>query len=174
MAYIRSPGIASKEERGTIKIGEHLIASPDGEVSVDVGSIVSEGAWQPRLISGPDGGGIVAKVLYAKYCKFGTLVHALFDLQVADMEKGKSSSYVMLEGLPFISVKSDGYCGSLVVTYFKNLDSSASFLSGSVRPDSYACELWYGNKSVTTLEKLEYGDVRVSTRLQGIIYYNCL
>lgn len=173
MSYIRPPKTASKDECGTVKIGKHLVTSADGAVSVDVASFIEEGSWQPKLISGPDGGGITVKVLYAKYSKIGSLVLATFDLQVTDMEKGKSSSYVMLEGLPFISVKADGYCGSLIVSYFKNLDSAAAGLSGSVKPDSYSCDLWYTSKSATTLEKLEYGDVRVSTRLQGTVSYSC-
>lgn len=79
----------------------------------------------------------------------------------------------MLERIPFMSISADGYCGSMVITYFKNLNSTVTSLSGSVRPDSYSCDLWYASKNVAALEKLEYGDIKVSTRLQGFVSYNC-
>jgi len=175
MAYINSQKVATRDECGLVKIGNHLDISNDGELTINLRSIIEEGVWQPKLISGPEGGAITCKILYANYSKIGSLVHAAFDLQVVQMErgKGKTSSHVMIEGIPLMSVSSDGYCGSVNITYFNNLNSSVCALSGSVRPESYSCDIWHSRKNVTTLAKLEYGDIKISTRLQGIIIYNC-
>lgn len=171
MSYTRAPRTASKNECGTVKVGAHLHASTDGEISVDVDSIVGQGQWVPRLINGPDGGGIAIKINCANYVKSGSLVHALFDIQITDIGKGNKFSYVMLEGLPFISAKTDGYCGSLLVSYFANLDFGATSLTGSVLSNSYACDIWCSRKNVATLEKLDYSDIKKSTRIQGTVIY---
>lgn len=127
--------------------------------------------WVPRLISGPGGGAISTTVHSAEYSKTGKFVFLTFDIQVVDMEAADRTSIVMLEGLPFSSMKSASYCGSVVFSYFKNLGSSIIFLSGSVLPDSYACCLWHEVSKTTELQSLEYGDIKPKTRLQGTVTY---
>jgi hypothetical protein len=128
-------------------------------------------AWVPRLISGPGGGAISTEVHSAMYSKVGKFIFLTFDIQVIDMEAADNTSIVMLEGLPFSSIRADSYCGSVVFSYFKNLSSEIIFLSGSVLPDSYACCLWQESSKTTELQSLEYGDIKPKTRFQGTITY---
>ena len=133
---------------------------------------VSRGTWIPKLISGPSGASIAVQVFSAEYCTAGGLVFLTFDMTVTAKEDGNPSSFVMIEGLPFRSgAASSKHCGSVIVSYFSNLDTELNYMSGSVLSNSYSCDMWCAPANVSTLQHLERGDVRVGTRLQGSITY---
>jgi hypothetical protein len=127
--------------------------------------------WTPKLISGPGGGAIAIKIHSAYHNKLGQLVTCTFDIEITELKKGNSSSYIMLEGLPHESFNLGNYAGSMTVSYFKEAGSPTTYLSGSVLCSSFACDIWYEKANTTTLDRLTRSDVKVGTRLQGIIQY---
>jgi hypothetical protein len=111
------------------------------------------------------------EVICAKYVKNGKIVFLTFDLIVSKILSGNNSVYVMLEGLPFKAVTCDGLAGSVVVSYFQEMNTPTTFISGSVISDSYACHLWHEKANVTELPKLERSQLKVKSRLQGTVTY---
>lgn len=187
MAYTKIPNTASKTDLGMVIVGDNIDVTPEGVISVDIthalaglsaslGSksspgIISKGAWIPKLISGPRGGMISISVNSAHFVNAGCFVFLAFDIEINRVDRGDSSSMVMLEGLPFLSIPTGMYCGSCTISNFTDMRSKVSQLSGSVLSNSYSCHLWKQKGNVTALENLEYGDIKEKTRLQGSISY---
>lgn len=187
--------IASKTQLGVVSIGDNINVTEQGEISVDVlsgptgpigntgptGSIgptgpsgsgqTSTGSWTPKLISGPGGSSITITNKCSHYVKIGELVFLTFDIEVSKISNGSNSSYVMLEGLPFKSMECETYSGSAIISYFSELNSPTTYVSGSVIQDSFACDLWHEKANVTALPRLEKSEIKVKSRLQGSIVY---
>jgi len=178
MSYTRQPSnsIASASSLGLVMIGDGLNISDDGLLSVKQQSEVSDspssmrGSWNPKLISGPGGAAIQTESLGSDYTRFGPLLFASFDVRVISINESKKQSYVMLEGLPFLSSKNGGeYCGGVHVSYFNSLSPNVSSLFGSVRQQSFSCDLWCQLTENTELIKLQRAHLLQGSRIQGYL-----
>lgn len=129
------------------------------------------GQWTPRLISGPGGGAITIKIHSAYFMKLGQFVFCNFDIEITELKKGNNPSYIMLEGLPYESLNLGEYAGSMTVSYFEEMGAPTTYASGSVLCSSFACDIWHEKANVTTLQRIIRSDVKVGTRLQGVIQY---
>lgn len=135
------------------------------------------GKWVPKLISGTHGAAIYLAPSNCLFVKNGAFVFLTFDMSVVNLERGDSSSIVMLEGLPFkVQGKVDAYnsgeyFGSVIVSYFKNLNTKISYITGSVIKGSYAGDLWYEKSSGYSLQQMQRSEIKIGSRLQGTIAY---
>lgn len=135
------------------------------------------GKWIPKLISGTHGAAIHLSPINCRYVKNGAFVFLTFDMTVANLEQGDPASIVMLEGLPFKvegrvdAYNSGEYFGSVIVSYFKNLNTKISYITGSVIKGSYACDLWYEKSSGYSLQQLQRSEIKIGSRFQGTIAY---
>lgn len=176
MSYTRQPShvVATASSLGLVMIGDGLNISDDGLLSVKqhaAGSDVSSathGVWKPKLISGPGGAAIETESLGSDFIRLGPLLFACFDVRVVALSETKKQSYVMLEGLPFITAENGGeYCGSLHISYFDKFSPIVSSVLGAVRQGSFSCDLWCQLTEHTELVKLQRAHLNQGSRIQG-------
>lgn len=180
MSYIKAPSqsIASPDTLGMVIVGEGLRISNDGRLSVYVqpenrGAVFERpsvsGRWTPKLISGPGGSAVATEDCGSSFVKFGPLLFACFDLKITEVKEHKKQSYVMLEGLPYLTTSGGEYCGSVTISYFSGLSPHIASLSGSVREGSFSCDLWCQLTSHTDMMRLQRSQLADGGRLQGSV-----
>ena len=173
MSYTKIPSstIASADTLGLVMIGHGLSISNDGKLSVESSSSPhSCGTWHPKLISGPGGAAIETESLGSDFIRLGPLLFACFDVRVVALSETKKQSYVMLEGLPFLTTENGGeYCGSVHISYFNKFLPSVSSVFGAVRQGSFSCDLWCQLTEHTELVKLQRAHLNQGSRIQGYL-----
>lgn len=160
--------VASTGNVGVVQVGAGLAISPAGILSA-VGSSLT-GNWTPMLMSGGPGT-ILLNTKNGKYSKSGQLVTCTFDIEVTNISWGIDSDILKLTNLPFISIPSTGYVGSMYFSYFEKMDENIDYISGSVLPSSNTLDLWFTNAQAKSMTRLTQGTLKVGSRLVGSIEY---
>jgi len=170
MAYLSQ--FASNVDYGVIRVGNGIVVS-NGTISVQAnsGSAIT-GTWLPAIASSQTAT-ITLNITNAKYVKVGQLVVCTFDFTVSVESGGSSSGQLTITGLPFTSITDTGYVGSLSISYFNNMNTDTGSISGSVVNNSTTINLWRdaGGSNTKTLTNLTQNDIKVSTRLVGVVEY---
>lgn len=160
--------IASTGSVGVVQVGAGLAISPVGILSA-VGNSLT-GNWTPMLMSGGPGT-ILLNTKNGKYSKSGQLVTCTFDVEVTNISWGIDSDILKLTNLPFTSIPSTGYVGSMYFSYFEKMDENIDYISGSVLPSSTTLDLWSTNAQAKSMTRLTQGTLKVGSRLVGSIEY---
>jgi len=168
MSYKSSP--ASTTNYGLVKIGNGISVS-NGVISTSGSGGSTIGTWVPTITSSIPAT-ISLNISNANYCKVGQEITCYFDFKITVLTGGGGSGTLTLNGLPFTSISGNGFVGNLIVTYFENLDSNQSFIVGTISGSSTQSLLWV-NRVSTSSARLTQGDIKVSTRLTGMITYLC-
>ena len=170
VSVILDADIATTSTLGVIKVGSGLTISVDGTLTATGSSGTITGVWTPTIISSL-GATISLNVRDAMYTKTGQSVFCTFDVEVLAEAGGGNNGILSISGLPFTSLVSSGYVGSVFISYFANLDSETSYISGSVVSNSNRASLWQSTSNVKTLPAMLQDDIKVSSRLVGTIQY---
>lgn len=157
---------------GLVQIGNNLsisngvISSNSNSNSAGNGSNLL-GTWTPT-ITAPSGSATLT-INDAHYVKSGQLVTCLFDIAVLSESLNGSIS---MEGLPFTSITSSGYVGSLFFSAYFNLQDTVNFIGGTVLSNSSTISLWQdsGNPSMTVTAMVK-NTLQSTSRLVGTIQY---
>ena len=161
--------IASATTLGLVKIGSGISVTPDGTISSSGGSSLF-GTWTPQLVQNTSGSiGLI--INNANYVLIGKLVICTFDFTISNITGGSNNTILRLDNLPYISINSDGYTGSLLVSYFNNMNSNIDFISGTVNPNSFLVDLWYTNEQSKSVTKITQNVIKIGTKLTGTITY---
>jgi hypothetical protein len=158
---------STRDAPGLVIAGDGVDIDASGRLSVKKPH--ASGTWTAKLINGPGGDGIVVESLGCTYTKSGPLLYANFDIKVTRLNSTKEESYVMLEGLPFMTKIGSRYCGTLSVGLFSGLGSGILGISGSVRGRSFSCDLWCVSSARGEQIPLQRSHLKVGSRLQGTI-----
>lgn len=161
--------IATATTLGTVKIGSGIAVTADGTISATGGSIVEIGAWAPVLLPSL-AGNIVVSTRNANYTKIGQQVFCTFDIEVLGLT-GSTSATIKLTGLPYASIISTGYTGSVFFSYFKLMDDNVDYIGGTVISSTAAADIWFTSQQDKSLVKLTQDSLNVGTRLVGTIQY---
>lgn len=161
--------IASSTQLGTVKIGSGITVTPDGTISTTGGGIVELGAWAPVLLPSLPGN-IVTSTRNANYTKIGQQVFCTFDLEVIGLA-GTDSATVKLTGLPYTSIISTGYTGSVFFSYFRLMDDNVDYMGGTVISSTTTADIWFTSQQDKSLVKLTQDSLKIGTRLVGIVQY---
>jgi hypothetical protein len=127
------------------------------------------GTWTPTITSSA-AATITVVATTANYSKIGQQVTCYFDITITVESGGSSTGAVSLSGLPFTSVVSLGYVGSVIVSYFENAQSRETTITGSVVGNSTRASLWNAHE-VFDITAFTQDDIQVTTRLQGTVIY---
>lgn len=163
--------VSNGTELGVVSAGTN-ITIVDGVVSSTGGGGASIGTWTPA-ISVSTAGTITVTIATANYSKIGQQVICYFDITVATKAGGANANTLTLTGLPFTSIAGTGDVGSGVVSFFLNLATNHTFLTGTVAGSSVIVPLWTVHQA-TDMSRLTYADVLAGanpTRLVGTIAY---
>lgn len=129
------------------------------------------GSWIPSLVSDSY---ITIDIRNAFYVKVERLVVCTFDIAIvgiASVMDSKLNSSVRLEGLPNASISSDGHTGSLVVSYFKTVNSDIRSVSGTIKSNSNTVDLWCQKQGTSGLSRLVLQDISSNNVLTGTVTY---
>lgn len=160
--------IATTTQLGTVKIGSGIAVALDGTISATGGGGVL-GAWTPILL--PSGAGnIVLSTKNANYNKIGQQIFCTFDIEILSLS-GNSSSTIKLAGLPFTSIISTGYTGSVFFSYFKLMDDNVDYIGGTVVASTTTADIWFETQQDKSLVKLTEDGLNVGTKLVGTVHY---
>jgi len=127
------------------------------------------GTWTPTITSSA-AATITVVATTANYSKIGQQVICYFDITIIVESGGSGTGAVSLNGLPFTSVASLGYVGSVIVSYFNNAQSKETTITGSVVGNSTRASLWNAHE-VYDITAVTQDDIQVTTRLQGTVIY---
>ena len=127
------------------------------------------GTWTPTITSSA-AATITVVATTANYSKIGQQVICYFDITITVESGGSGTGAVSLSGLPFTSVASLGYVGSVIVSYFNNAQSKETTITGSVVGNSTRASLWNAHE-VYDITAFTQDDIQVTTRLQGTVIY---
>jgi hypothetical protein len=127
------------------------------------------GTWTPAIISSALAT-ITVVATTASYSKIGQQVTCYFDITVTVESGGSGAGAVSLSGLPFTSLASLGYVGSVIVSYFNNASAKETTITGSVVGNSTRASLWNAHE-VYDITAFTQEDIQVTTRLQGTVIY---
>lgn len=161
--------IATTNSLGVVKIGSGISVTPDGTISATGGSVVEIGAWAPILLPSLPGN-IVTSTRNANYSKIGQQVFCTFDLEVLALA-GDNNATIKLTGLPFASIISTGYTGSVYFSYFRLMDDNVDFIGGTVISATTTADIWFEPQQDKSLVKLTQDSLKIGTRLVGTVQY---
>lgn len=163
--------IATTNSLGVVQVGSGITITPQGVISASGGSSTI-GIWSPT-ISVATAGIITVTTATGSYVKIGQQVICYFDITLLTRTGGANSSALTLNGLPFASIIGTGIVGSLIVTYFENVNTNQTYLTGTVPGSSTSVLLWDQHQQSSS-QRLTYADVQAGsspTRLVGTIQY---
>lgn len=160
--------VATTGSLGVVQIGTGINISPAGIISASSGGIT--GNWTPMIMSWGTGT-ILLNTKSGKYSKVGQLVTCTFDVEVTNISWGEDKDVLKLTNLPFTSIPSTGYVGSMYFSYFQNMGDNVDYISGSVLPSSTTLDLWYTNTQAKSMSRLSQRTLKVGSRLVGSIEY---
>ena len=160
--------LATNSDYGVVQVGSGISVA-NGVISATSSSNVTIGTWTPTITSSA-AATITVVATTANYSKIGQQVTCYFDITVTVESGGIGTGAVSLSGLPFTSVTSTGYVGSVIVSYFANTSSKETTITGSVVGNSTRASLWNAHEiyDITTFTQ---DDIQVTTRLQGTVIY---
>jgi hypothetical protein len=161
--------IATTTSLGVVQAGTNITIDAAGVISTTGGGNATVGTWTPAITSSIPAT-ITVTAATANYSKIGQQVTCYFDITVAVESGGSGSGTLFLSNLPFTSVASTGYVGSVIVSYFQNAQSKETTITGSVIGNSTRASLWNAHE-VFDITCLTQDDIQVTTRLQGTVIY---
>jgi hypothetical protein len=169
MSYLTP--FATTSEYGVVQVGSGISVA-NGVISTtnsSSGTNVIIGTWTPTITSSALATITVVSTT-ANYSKIGQQVTCYFDITVAVESGGSGTGALSLGNLPFTSIVSTGYVGSVIVSYFENAQSKETTITGSVIGNSTRASLWNAHE-VFDITCLTQEDIQVTTRLQGTVIY---
>jgi len=169
MSYLTP--FATTSEYGVVQVGSGISVA-NGVISTtnsSSGTNVIVGTWTPTITSSAVAT-ITVVATTANYFKIGQQVTCYFDITVAVESGGSGTGALSLGNLPFTSIVSTGYVGSVIVSYFENAQSKETTITGSVIGNSTRASLWNAHE-VFDITCLTQEDIQVTTRLQGTVIY---
>jgi hypothetical protein len=158
---------ASATDFGIVKIGANINVA-NGVISTSGGG-ATIGTWTPGITS-TLGATITLTTAVANYAKVGQLVTCMFDFVVATETGGGNAGLLTLSGLPFVAIAGTGLVGSLIVTYFTNLQSTNTYITGTIAGGASSALLWDVHQA-NAFSRLRQDDIEPTTRLVGTITY---
>jgi len=169
MSYLTP--FATTSEYGVVQVGSGISVA-NGVISTtnsSSGTNVIVGTWTPTITSSAVAT-ITVVATTANYSKIGQQVTCYFDITVAVESGGSGTGALSLGNLPFTSIVSTGYVGSVIVSYFENAQSKETTITGSVIGNSTRASLWNAHE-VFDITCLTQDDIQITTRLQGTVIY---
>jgi len=169
MSYLTP--FATTSEYGVVQVGSGISVA-NGVISTtnsSSGTNVIVGNWSPAITSSATAT-ITLTTATAIYSKIGQQVTCYFDITVAVESGGSSTGALSLSNLPFVSIISIGYVGSVIISYFENAQSKETTITGSVIGNSTRASLWNAHE-VFDITCLTQDDIQATTRLQGTVIY---
>lgn len=169
MSYLTP--FATTSEYGVVQIGSGISVA-NGVISTTNSSSstnVIVGNWSPAITSSA-AATITLTTATAIYSKIGQQVTCYFDITVAVESGGSGTGAVSLSNLPFTSIASTGYVGSVIVSYFANTGEKETAITGSVIGNSTRASLWNAHEEYD-IETFTQADIQATTRLQGTVIY---
>jgi hypothetical protein len=169
MSYLTP--FATTSEYGVVQVGSGISVA-NGVISTtnsSSGTNVIVGTWTPTITSSAVAT-ITVVATTANYSKIGQQVTCYFDITVAVESGGSGTGALSLGNLPFTSIVSTGYVGSVIVSYFENAQSKETTITGSVIGNSTRASLWNAHE-VFDITCLTQDDIQATTRLQGTVIY---
>jgi hypothetical protein len=161
--------IATTTSLGVVQAGTNIAIDANGVISTTGGGSATIGSWTPAITSSTPAT-ITVVATTANYSKIGQQVTCYFDIIVTVDSGGSGSGALSLSNLPFTSIASVGYVGSVIVSYFQNAQSKETTITGSVVGNSTRATLWNAHE-VYDISCLTQDDIQVTTRLQGTVTY---
>jgi len=161
--------IATTTSVGLVQAGTNIAIDANGVISTTGGGSATIGTWTPAITSSTPAT-ITVTAATANYSKIGQQVTCYFDITVTVESGGSGSGTLSLSNLPFTSVASTGYVGSVIVSYFENAQSKETTITGSVISNSTRASLWNAHE-VFDITCLTQEDIQATTRLQGTVIY---
>jgi hypothetical protein len=161
--------IATTTSLGVVQAGTNIAIDAAGVISTTGSGNATVGTWTPAITSSTPAT-ITVTAATANYSKIGQQVTCYFDITVAVESGGSGLGTLSLSNLPFTSVASTGYVGSVIVSYFQNAQSKETTITGSVIGNSTRASLWNAHE-VFDITCLTQDDVQPTTRLQGTVIY---
>jgi hypothetical protein len=159
---------ANGTDPGVVSAGNNITIS-NGVVSSTGSGSATVGTWTPAITSTAVAT-ITVVATTANYSKIGQQVVCYFDITVAIESGGSGSGALSLSNLPFTSITSVGYVGSVIISYFENAQSKETTITGSVVGNSTRANLWNAHE-VFDITCLTQDDIQSTTRLQGTVIY---
>lgn len=161
--------IASNTSTGIMQAGTNIAIDANGVISTTGGGSSTIGNWTPTITSSTPAT-ITVTIATAIYSKIGQQVTCYFDITISVESGGSPTGALSLSNLPFTSIISVGYVGSVIVSYFENAQSKETTITGSVISNSTKASLWNAHE-VYDISCLTQEDIQVTTRLQGTVTY---
>jgi hypothetical protein len=127
------------------------------------------GTWTPAITSSALAT-ITVVATTANYSKIGQQVTCYFDITIAVETGGSPFGAVFLSNLPFTSIASTGYVGSVIISYFANTGEKETAITGSVIGNSTRASLWNAHEEFD-IQAFTQADIQATTRLQGTVIY---
>jgi hypothetical protein len=162
---------ASNTSIGLVQAGSNISIDANGVISTTSsgGGGSTVGNWTPTITSSTPAT-ITVTTSTATYSKIGQQVICYFDITISVESGGVGTGALSLSNLPFTSIVSVGYVGSVIVSYFENAQSKETTITGSVISNSTKASLWNAHE-VYDISCLTQEDIQVTTRLQGTVIY---
>jgi hypothetical protein len=152
-----------------MQAGTNIAIDANGVISTTGGGSSTIGNWTPTITSSTPAT-ITVTIATAIYSKIGQQVTCYFDITISVESGGSPTGALSLSNLPFTSIISVGYVGSVIVSYFENAQSKETTITGSVISNSTKASLWNAHE-VYDISCLTQEDIQVTTRLQGTVTY---
>ena len=169
MSYLTP--FATTSDYGVVQIGSGISVA-NGVISTtnsSSGTNIIVGNWSPAITSSATST-ITLTTATAIYSKIGQQVTCYFDITVAVESGGSPTGALSLSNLPFVSIISIGYVGSVIISYFDKAGEKESAITGSVIGNSTRASLWNAHE-VYDITSLTQADIQATTRLQGTVMY---
>ena len=161
--------IATTSSAGLVQAGTNISIDAAGVISTTGGGSATIGTWTPVITSSTPAI-ITVIATTANYSKIGQQVTCYFDITVTVESGGSGTGTLSLSNLPFTSITSTGYVGSVIISYFGNTQSKETTITGSVIGNSTRASLWNAHE-VYDISCLIQDDIQATTRLQGVVIY---
>lgn len=161
---------ASNTSIGLVQAGSNINIDANGVISTtSSGGGSTIGNWTPTITSSTPAT-ITVTASTATYSKIGQQVTCYFDITISVESGGVGTGTLSLSNLPFTSITSIGYVGSVIVSYFQNAQSKETTITGSVISNSTKASLWNAHE-VYDITCLTQDDIQATTILQGTVIY---
>jgi len=161
--------IATTSSVGLVQAGTNISIDAAGVISTTGGGNATIGTWTPGITSSTPAI-ITVIATTANYSKIGQQVTCYFDITVTVESGGSGTGTLSLSNLPFTSITSTGYVGSVIISYFGNTQAKETTITGSVIGNSTRASLWNAHE-VYDISCLIQDDIQATTRLQGAVIY---
>jgi hypothetical protein len=108
----------------------------------------------------------------ARFTQVGLLVTALFDISLVNLSNPRSSSAVIMTGLPAQSVNDSGRVGGAVIYYSSQLQNRTGEVNGIIMGASREMQLWQTIRDGGR-NHLRVCDITNISAFSGVIQYSC-